>query len=1021
MGESAVGPAIRASTDPLLRWIAFGSLLAGVIHVGVCPEHFREATLFGVFFVVVALAQMGWAARILSHPGPALLIGGAIGQAATVGVWLMSRAVGIPVGPGAWQRERLDVTGLAASLIEVAVAVAALRWAADHAAPSAVTPRSLWSRFAASLPQGSALPDDVWAQRHRWILTTLWLHVPAIVLYSFVRGSSATKLVVEAAILTAPALAATALGRKRRIATVVTAMGLLTCSAVLVFASEGLIEMHFHYFVVVGIITLYQDWWPFLVAIGYVVVQHGVAGAVDPRWVYNHQEAVANPWQWAGIHGMFILAMSSAGIVSWRLNETLLSGVVDREHKLSDAQRVARMGSWQWDAKTGQSEWSEGLMALLGLEEGLEPPTAEDFFARVHPDDLPELQAGFQAVAESGKGLLMDARIVQPDGTVAWFQCRAAATMSDGEVSRISGTFQEITSRKEAEASLRGTLSLLEATLDATDDGILVVDNAGQIKSFNRRFVELWRLPESILASHNDDDALAFVVSQLSDPRSFLAKVRELYANPEANSNDVLHFRDGRIFERLSRPQRLGDEIVGRVWSFRDITERARLEGELVHQAFHDALTGLANQSLFRDRVEHALRRIERQGGRLAVLFLDLDDFKTVNDSLGHNAGDALLRAVASRLSDCVRATDTAARLGGDEFAILIEDLGDDTEAVASAERIKHALSLPFHPGGRELHVGASIGIVFAGPNSTSEQLLRNADLAMYAAKAEGKNRHAVFQEGMHQAALGRLELEADLRRALSSSELEVHYQPVVSLADQKLVGAEALVRWLHPERGLLGPGAFIEVAEATGLIVELGHHVLQVACHQARRWQMENPEHGSFRINVNVSPRQLFDVGLVRQVRTALDESGLAPEHLVLEIVETAMMRDTAAAVSQLNELKALGVRIAVDDFGTGYSSLSYLEQFPVDYLKIDQSFVATISDSGAGSLAEAIVSMASTLDLLAVSEGIETDAQMQELRAMGCPLGQGYLFARPMSAAELGVLLAGSATPAASAPTTA
>ena len=566
----------------------------------------------------------------------------------------------------------------------------------------------------------------------------------------------------------------------------------------------------------------------------------------------------------------------------------------------------------------------------------------------------------------------------------------------------------DVTAQKAVEAELRSTLALLSATLDSTDDGILVTDAAGSISSANRRFAELWRIPDELLALRDDSLAIGYVVEQLVNPEAFRAKVTELYAQPEAESHDVLHFLDGRVFERYSRPHRVDGAIVGRVWCFRDVTDNRRLQDQLAHQALHDALTGLANQNLFRDRVEHALARQRGVGGRIAVLFLDLDNFKTVNDSLGHFAGDLLLVAATDRLSRCLRPSDTAARLGGDEFAILLEDAESDGDAMAVAERILESFSGPFRVDGREVAASVSIGVAFATPYSGCEQLLRNADLAMYTAKRLGKGRVERYQDGMHANAVQRLELEAELRRALERDELVAHYQPVIDLASGAIVGAEALVRWPHPTRGLLAPAAFMTVAEETGLIGQIGRSVLTQACRDLHRWQVAGIADPSFVISVNVAPEQLVSPGIVEQVAGILVTSGIEPTSLTLEITEGAMMRDTEVVIDSLTRLRRLGVRIAIDDFGTGYSSLAYLRRFPLDILKVDKSFVDGI-DGGAedSALPHAIIRLAQTLHLTAVAEGVERESQRRRLRELGCQHAQGYLFSEPVPARAVPDLL--------------
>jgi diguanylate cyclase (GGDEF)-like protein/PAS domain S-box-containing protein len=855
------------------------------------------------------------------------------------------------------------------------------------------------------LPQGGALPDEVWAQRHHWILVLLFLHVPTVFAFGLAQGVGPRHALLESAAVASFGVVALTVRHERRQSTVITALGLLTASADLVHLSGGMIEMHFHYFVMVGVITLYQDWWPFLIAIGYVVMQHGFAGIADPAAVYNHHAAIANPWKWAGIHGFFILGMSGAGIASWRLNEAFLSGVLVRQAQLAEAQSVAQLGSWERRLDRDLSSWSDELYRLLGVDPSVEA-TPQLFHSRVDLADRDAVQAAVDATIAGDGPFAIDFRLVRaaddvPDGSVRWLHARGEC--SDGV---ISGTVQDVTDRKRTDDDLHETLSLLQATLDATADGLLVVDLEGRITSFNNRFLELWRLPASSLDDRDDASALDQAITQLTNPSVFMAKVRELYGQPDAESRDVIEFKDGRIFERHSMPQRIGDTTVGRVWSFRDVTEQKRLEQELAHQAFHDSLTGLANQALFRDRVEHALARSARQGTRTAVLFLDLDNFKRVNDSLGHTAGDDLLASVAERLRACVSLSDTAARLGGDEFAVLLEDLDDEAEATDIAERVTDALRQPFGRGvDREVFVSASVGVAFPSPGATTDQLLSEADLAMYTAKRRGKGRAETYRADMHEDIADRLELEADLRRALERKELVPHFQPIVSLPSERITGVEALVRWSHPVRGDLPPDSFIPLAEETGLVVELGRQMLLDSCLQAAAWG------GRLSVSVNVSPRQLADDSLLGDVRDALTASGLDPASLVLEITETAMMQDADTTIERLAALKALGVRLAIDDFGTGYSSLSYLQRFPVDLLKIDRSFVETLasSDGGAddGSLAATIVSLARTLRLAAVAEGVETSAQADALAELGCELAQGYLFAKPADAATITALL--------------
>ncbi len=446
---------------------------------------------------------------------------------------------------------------------------------------------------------------------------------------------------------------------------------------------------------------------------------------------------------------------------------------------------------------------------------------------------------------------------------------------------------------------------------------------------------------------------------------------------------------------------------------FRDITERKRLEARLLHEAYHDGLTTLANRSLFRDRLEHALALAlrERDLG-VAVLFLDLDDFKAINDSLGHDAGDQLLRAVADRLKCETRASDTVARFGGDEFAILLERLDGPTEVLAIVNRIKVALRRPLTLHGRLMSVSASVGVAFAEPGIDVDTLLRNADVAMYEAKEAGKARHAVFEPAMYSAIVQRLQLESDLRTAVGDpirAGLQLVYQPIMHLDTGVIQGMEALLRWRHPTRGEIPPTLFVPVAEQTGAIVALGDWILATACAQLVEWRTmwwrERRDPSTLpMMGVNISGRQLAEPDFVAKLESILARTGAPAECLTLEITESVIMSHTEESLKSLQALKALGVQLAIDDFGTGYSSLSYLQKFPVDVLKIDRAFVEGVHHGGSDTaLARTIIALGKTLGLRTVAEGVELEAQQRQLQAMGCLLGQGYLFSRALPAAEL------------------
>jgi diguanylate cyclase (GGDEF)-like protein/PAS domain S-box-containing protein len=451
-------------------------------------------------------------------------------------------------------------------------------------------------------------------------------------------------------------------------------------------------------------------------------------------------------------------------------------------------------------------------------------------------------------------------------------------------------------------------------------------------------------------------------------------------------------------------------DIGGILVNFLDVTRRKEVEDQLVYQAFHDALTGLANRQLFADRVEQALRRSGRTGDDVAVLFLDLDGFKNVNDSLGHAAGDDLLREVADRLGAAVRSSDTVARLGGDEFAVLLEQRrGPIEEAVIVADRILGALATPVVVEGQTMSVGASVGISLGSVESTAASLLRDADVAMYRAKAAGRGRWVVHDADMRAEAAERLRLETDLLGVLDGEELRLLYQPVIDLTTGEIVKLEALLRWEHPELGTIAPDRFIPIAEANGMILPIGAWVLREACRQLADWRERHPERSRLAMAVNVSARQVASPLLVDHVVEALQRSGLEPRALTLELTESTLVEDPGSAAGRLGALRELGIRLAIDDFGTGYSSLSYLRQFPLDILKIDRSFISTITEPGhVPAIVRGLLDLGRTLGLTTVAEGVELELQQEQLRAIGCDYAQGYYFARPLDPASVEELLA-------------
>ena len=537
-----------------------------------------------------------------------------------------------------------------------------------------------------------------------------------------------------------------------------------------------------------------------------------------------------------------------------------------------------------------------------------------------------------------------------------------------------------------------------------SSDAIIIVNASHAIQYLSPAVEHLFGHPATSLESHQLDDLL-----EPADRERLSVLLNTLATSPRQTAQveaRVRHLDGSSRSCEMTISNLLADAAVsGLVINTRDITDRKALEEQLSHQAFHDSLTGLANRALFQDRLRQTLARAARRQEKPAVLFLDLDRFKNINDGLGHGAGDELLAEVARRLETTVRLGDTMARLGGDEFGVLLEDTQDGTAAIAVAERIIEALKAPFELGAREVFISASIGIAYLSGEDDAAALLRNADIAMYMAKAQGKGRYAVFNPTMHDELITQLQLEADLQRAIDRQEFFLVYQPLVSLNTGRTIGLEALVRWRHPERGVVPPLSFIPIAEKTGAIVALGRQVLRDACQQVQAWRATHPE---LELSVNVSGRQLKDPGFVHDVEQALWDSHLPAPVLTLEMTESVVMEDVEATLTVLNALHALGVRLAIDDFGTGYSSLSYLRRFPVDSLKIDRSFVSGLSGSEHEPLVTSIMQLAGALKLEVVAEGIERPEQLNELRELGCLVGQGFLFSKPTELDAMTVYLA-------------
>jgi diguanylate cyclase (GGDEF)-like protein len=563
------------------------------------------------------------------------------------------------------------------------------------------------------------------------------------------------------------------------------------------------------------------------------------------------------------------------------------------------------------------------------------------------------------------------------------------------------------------ESGLDTSLSLLKATLESTADGILVVDINFKMVAYNQKFRKMWKIPLSIMTDGNDDQAVEYVLKYLVNPKDFLDKLDFMYENPEEEVFGEFALTDGRILERYSIPQYSGKKIVGRVFSFRDITKRKHLEEQLVRQATYDVLTQLPNRILLEDRISQSIRQAKRTGKIIAILFFDLDRFKFVNDSLGHNIGDALLQAVARRLEHCIRETDTLARWGGDEFVIVASNLDMKEDIIHVIERCQQALAEIFKIGDHEIGITSSVGVSFyPSDGECLNSLLKNADSAMYHAKQEGANFYSFYLPHMNERAVEMLELERDLRYALENNEFILNYQPLLNISTGKIVGAEALIRWMHPKKGLIPPLDFIQLAEETGLILDIGEWVLRTACAQNKTWQ--NAGLPKICMAVNLSSQQFRHKEIVQTVAKILKDTKLKPQYLELELTESSIMGNTELYLRAMADLKGLGIDLAIDDFGTGYSSLSYLKKFPVSKLKIDKSFIRDLTtDSNDGAIVMAIIAMAQKLKLTVLAEGAETPEQLAFLKEQQCDYAQGYYFSKPVAASECEKLLTASHLP--------
>ncbi len=646
---------------------------------------------------------------------------------------------------------------------------------------------------------------------------------------------------------------------------------------------------------------------------------------------------------------------------------------------------------------------------LLGYTESTLTAQFASLDELIHPDDRLRVRAELAASRGRSCQVQLEYRLRRAEGEYVWVQDEAVLA-GDGRTGYLLDITRHVTAVEELRVSEERFRTLLlnipgamyRCAAKSNWDMEFISDNVETIAGYPASDFIGSRVRTFASVIHPDDrHAVELGVDEALGRREpFILEYRIVRA-------------DGGVAWVYEKGQGVFGQDGEVLWldgAIFDITERKLLQEELSRQAFYDSLTGLANRALFDDRMKHALAHADRRGHRLAVLLLDLDGFKIINDSLGHQAGDQVLVMVAQRIEACCRLSDTVARLGGDEFAVLLEEGVDESAAKSVAGRLLDILREPFLVKGREMHVSGSIGIALhEGSAASTDDLLRDADAAMYCAKSRGRDRYELFEPSMHTRAVQLFELNADLQKGLDQGQFVVHYQPILDLAAEELQGVEALVRWQHPERGLLAPDEFIPVAEQSGLIVPLGTWVLREACRQMQTWRGAFPDRKPS-LSVNLSPRQLYEPDLVAQVRAVLEETGFDPGGLILEITEGALLQGVEETKRKLADLKRLGVRLAIDDFGNGSTTLAYLGEFPVDILKIDRSFIRGMSDNPEGRiLVQAILDLARALHLDTVAEGIEMPEQRTELLTSGCASGQGFFFEEPVVPERIAGLLDG------------
>ncbi|MBW8459028.1 MAG: EAL domain-containing protein [Thiobacillus sp.] len=679
--------------------------------------------------------------------------------------------------------------------------------------------------------------------------------------------------------------------------------------------------------------------------------------------------------------------------------------------RLNEAQRIAQVGSWELDLNSGKLTWSDEIFRIFEIDKGAFGTSYEAFLNAIHPEDRERVNQAYTDSLETRSPYEIAHRLRLPDGRIKWVNERCETHYNEqGKAIRSTGTLQDITELKLAEEALR----LYANVFEHSGEAILITDSEKRILAVNPAFTRLTGYAIDEIRGENPN----VLASGQTPDETYCAMWTALEKTGYWQGEVVDRRKDGSLYPKwlsISVVRDVEGNISHYTASFTDITERKQAEAHISQLAYHDTLTGLLNRFSLNSQMEQALATARRERHAVAVMFLDMDRFKTINDTLGHAVGDELLIMVAQRLRESVRESDIVARLGGDEFVVVLTEVEDATAAARLADKILHVLAQPYLIGKNELHSAVSIGLAFyPDDGEDGETLIKNADIAMYYAKSQGRNNIQFFTAEMNRITLKRLKLDHELRVAMETKQFELHYQPQLDSRDGRIVGVEALVRWRHPHEGLIPPAEFIPLAEETGLILQLGEWVLDEACRQLRAWRDEGL--ADVTMAVNLSAHQLHAPALLAQVAHTLKKHGLRGADLELEITESVAMHDPAASISKLKALRGLGVRLSIDDFGTGYSSLSYLKLLPIHTLKLDQSFVRDIeTDSNDVTICTATIALAHNLGLAVIAEGVETEAQRLLLTAHQCDFMQGYLFSKPLpAAAALAFIKGRNAAPA-------